>query len=87
MQFKVIQAFNWAHHGVSVQSYEPGMVIETDEQALIEVGQAEGWIEAEGKAKKPPENAANKNAPENKSLADTVKSVKKKLSNFLNNAN
>lgn len=43
MKLKVKTAFKWAHQGVRVEEFEPGQVIETDDQDLIDVSQEQGW--------------------------------------------
>ncbi len=63
MELKAKTAFSWAHRGVEVKHYEAGQVIDTDDQDLIDVATAEGWVE---KASKPAESKARKSAPENK---------------------
>jgi hypothetical protein len=43
MKLKVKAAFKWAHQGVRVEEFQPGQVIETEDQDLIDVSQHEGW--------------------------------------------
>lgn len=43
MKLKVKTPFKWAHQGVRVEEFEPGQVIETDDQDLIDVSLHEGW--------------------------------------------
>lgn len=51
MQLKVIKAFDWAHRGVQVERFEAGSIIDTEDEDLIRVSQAEGWAdEDDGKA-------------------------------------
>lgn len=55
---KAKMAFSWAHRGVDVVHYEVGQDV-PDDQDLIAVALAEGWIEKR-------ETKAKKAAPENK---------------------
>ncbi len=43
MKLKVKTPFNWAHHGVRVESFAVGQIIDTEDPDLIEVSQREGW--------------------------------------------
>ena len=43
MKLTAKQAFSWAHRGIDVVHYEAGQEIETDDQDLIAVSQADGW--------------------------------------------
>ncbi len=58
MKYKVVKAFDWAHKGVDFQAYALDEEIDHAEveDALIEVGLAEGWIEEVGGSGNSPEN-------------------------------
>lgn len=48
MKLTVTKPFAWAHRGIDVEHYEPGQVIDTEDQDLIDVSLAEEWtIEGE----------------------------------------
>jgi hypothetical protein len=55
--------FQWAHKGVSIESFEKGQEIETDDADLIEVSMKEGWASEKKEAKA---TKSKGNAPENK---------------------
>ncbi len=48
MELKAKQAFSWAHQGVSIEHFEKGQIIETDDQDLIDVATQEGWASKVG---------------------------------------
>jgi hypothetical protein len=63
MQLTVIAAFSWAHRGVQVEYFEPGALIETDD---------EKWTAAESKAApRAPENKADKPKKTKSEAADS----------------
>lgn len=64
--FKIKQDFKWAHRNVDVVEYKAGDDLDTDDQELIDVATAEGWIEVPGEEKPAPKTKALKGAPENK---------------------
>lgn len=66
MKLTAKQAFSWAHRGIDVVHYEAGQEIETDDQDLIAVSQADGWAESEESEAQPKAKKAAKAAPENK---------------------
>lgn len=57
--------FSWAHCGVTVEHFDAGAEIETEDADLIEVSTREGWTESNEEGKKRAAKA-QKNAPENK---------------------
>jgi hypothetical protein len=72
MQLTVIAAFSWAHRGVQVEYFEPGALIETDDDDLITVSLAEKWTAAESKAApRAPENKADKPKKTKSEAADS----------------
>lgn len=68
MLLKVKEPFKWAHQNVRVVEYQIGDEIETDDQDLIDVATAEGWIEtgATDEQAGAKSTKARKGAPENK---------------------
>lgn len=69
MKLIAIAAFSWAHAGIVVERFEPGEVIETEDQDLIDVATREGWAEIEG-AKAVEPDPAPAPAPEPEKLPD-----------------
>jgi hypothetical protein len=43
MKLTVKKPFSWAHKGISVEAFEPGQTIDTEDQDLIDVSTKEGW--------------------------------------------
>ena len=43
MKLTVKKPFSWAHRGVTVEHFEAGQTIETEDQDLIDVSTKEGW--------------------------------------------
>lgn len=43
MKLTVKKPFSWAHRGVTVEHFEVGQTIETEDQDLIDVSTKEGW--------------------------------------------
>lgn len=50
MKLTVKKPFSWAHRGVTVEHFEAGQTIETEDQDLIDVSTKEGWT-SKGRAK------------------------------------
>ncbi len=50
MHLKAKQDFSWAHHGVRIEEFKKGQLIDTEDKDLIDVATKEGWAE---KAKAP----------------------------------
>lgn len=40
----VLQTFKWAHDGIRIVEYKEGEVLDTEDEDLIRVATAEGWI-------------------------------------------
>jgi len=69
MKLTAKQAFSWAHRGIDVVHYEAGQDVEADDEEMIAVALAEGWVTdgaPKEKASKPASTKAHKAAPENK---------------------
>lgn len=67
MKLIALQDFSWAHQHVSIKEYKEGEVIETDDQDLLDVAKAEGWVIEEGEK---PSKRAKAAAPDNKDAGD-----------------
>lgn len=48
MKLIALTSFSWAHRNVDVISYQEGEEIETEDEDLITVSQAEGWAKLDG---------------------------------------
>ena len=59
MKLTVKKPFRWAHQGVTVESFEPGQTIETEDQDLIDVSTKEGWTSKGRGAAKPAADAGD----------------------------
>ena len=56
MKLTVKKPFSWAHKGVTIEAFEKGQVIETDDEDLIDVATKEGWASKEKGAGKQAED-------------------------------
>ena len=65
MRIKITQTFDFAHRGVEVKTYQAGTEIDADDAELVELALAQKWAT---KARKPQDNKAHGNAPENKAV-------------------
>ena len=59
MKLTVKKPFSWAHKGVTVESFEVGQSIETEDQDLIDVSTKEGWTTKGRGAAKPAADAGD----------------------------
>jgi hypothetical protein len=59
MKLTVKKPFSWAHKGVTVEAFEPGQTIETEDQDLIDVSTKEGWTSKVRSAAKPAADAGD----------------------------
>ena len=58
MKLTVKKPFSWAHRGVTVEHFEVGQAIETEDQDLIDVSTKEGWTsKGKGQTTKPADTA------------------------------
>ena len=57
MKLTVKKPFSWAHKGVTVEAFEVGQSIETEDQDLIDVSTKEGWTSKGRSAAKPAADA------------------------------
>lgn len=69
MKLTVKKPFSWAHRGVTVEHFEAGQTIETEDQDLIDVSTKEGWTsKGRAQAAKPADNTE----PASEPAADTT---------------
>ena len=59
MKLTVKKPFSWAHKGVTVEAFEVGQTIETEDQDLIDVSTKEGWTTKGRGAAKPAADAGD----------------------------
>jgi hypothetical protein len=59
MKLTVKKPFSWAHKGVTVEAFEVGQSIETEDQDLIDVSTKEGWTTKGRGAAKPAADAGD----------------------------
>lgn len=59
MKLTVKKPFSWAHKGVTVEAFEVGQSIETDDQDLIDVSTKEGWTTKGRSTAKPAADAGD----------------------------
>jgi len=63
MKLTVKKPFSWAHQGVTVEAFEAGQTIDTDDQDLIDVSTKEGWAsKGKGSAKQVEETTSDAEA-------------------------
>lgn len=69
MKLTVKKPFSWAHRGITVERFEAGQTIETEDQDLIDVSTKEGWTsKGRTQAGKP----ADTTEPASEPAADTT---------------
>lgn len=71
MKLTVKKPFSWAHRGITVEHFEAGQVIETEDQDLIDVSTKEGWT-SKAKAKSAAEEAAEAAAEKTKAETEAA---------------
>lgn len=46
MQLKALRSFSYSCDGIHLEQYEAGQIIDTEDEGMIRVATAEGWVEA-----------------------------------------
>lgn len=63
MKLTVTKPFAWAHRGIDVEHYEPGQVIDTEDQDLIAVSLKQKWT-VKGEQPQPPAGGPGSTPPQ-----------------------